>query len=139
MGLMIKPDRWLSIAEAAELAQEPTWKLKRKLLALHETTGGRVLQSYQKPGKKVRKWFVSAEALLVCLRTDPKVVDAQIEAIESRLGVLESRQVALRNAHRQHRREQSDRWKKQEAVNSAVRKAISATNELLCLLPVEHR
>jgi hypothetical protein len=76
-----------------------------RLTALHQRLGGGVLRSFNRPGTKVRKWWVNP-ARLARLLEEPEAVDAveeqlgehllRIEALEEKLQALRQSHIALK-------------------------------------------
>lgn len=95
MGDRLKLDRWLSMAEAAQLAGVGRRTLLRRLWLLHNEIPGGLLKRMG-----ARKLFVSADALERALRTDPGLRDTEAEAFASRLEDFERKVLALRNSHK---------------------------------------
>lgn len=126
-----------TIREAARLVGVPPRVLKRRLLRLHERTGG-VLVSFEATGREVRKWHVQPAGLMVAMREDPTITEERLAEIEARLDELETRQVALRNTLRAHRAEDRTWKRRHERIASKLSSAIDNIAEVSSLL-VDHR
>jgi len=88
-------DRWLTIRQAAALVGDgmSPQRMRRRLKALAAQRPE--LDLIRRPGER---WFeVSAEALQRALTTDPDLRDTDLDALASRVRVIEDRQTALRN------------------------------------------
>lgn len=94
-----KLDRWIPLAEAAELAHVNVDTMRRRMHALNERMGGRVMVSYHRRGKP-RKYFVSVEALFSVMHTDPELRDRELAEMSERLRSAELKLDALRNWRR---------------------------------------
>lgn len=87
----MKLDKWIPMAEAAELAGEPLRRFRRRMLTLNERHGGQLLKHFGR-GQQRRHLHVSAEALLHHLRTKPAGDSAEIDALAERIAQLEAQQ-----------------------------------------------
>ncbi len=57
-----------------------------------------MLRSYNRPGTKVRKWWVNPAALKASLTFEPQAIDAELGEYDLRIETLEKRLQALRDA-----------------------------------------
>ncbi len=116
----MKQPRLLSVRQAAEAIGVTPRVMRRRLRALHERYEGNLLQSFQRPGQRVRKWWISPEVLQACLRADHERHDAELEDLRGRVCQVEDRTLALRGAHRQLRKQviQLQSWK--EGAQQAI-------------------
>lgn len=96
----MKLDRWIPISEAAALAEVSVRTMRRRMHALNSRCGGQVMRSYEPEGAKPRKYFVSAEALLHFMRTDPSALDNELAEIHARMDDFDRKLLALRDSHR---------------------------------------
>jgi hypothetical protein len=96
----MKLDRWIPISEAAELAGVGARTMRRRMLVLNARCGGRALRSYEPEGTLPRKYFVSVEALLHFLRTDPSSFDGELADIHGKMEEFDRKLNALRDSHR---------------------------------------
>lgn len=110
--------RLISIQQAAELSGDNYHNMRRKLVALNTKHDGKILQSFHRKGQ-VRKWFVSPDALLFCLRVDPAVNDQRIQLLESKLRAHEVGQRALRRGLRKLRGDFEAERERQDRLNNA--------------------
>jgi hypothetical protein len=69
------------------------------MTALHARLGGGVLRSYNKPGTRVRKWWVNLAAVRVGLTRDPADTEEAIGGVLLRLEDLEKKSEAFRQSH----------------------------------------
>jgi len=126
-----------TIREAADMVGVKPRVLKRRLLKLHARSKN-VLVSFEEDGRKVRKWHVKPAGLLLAMREDPKITDERFAEIEMRVNELETRQVALRNTLRAHRREDREWKKRHESIANKLSSALENIAEASSLL-VDHR
>jgi hypothetical protein len=119
----MKLDRWISISEAARLAGEVDERgrrrFKRRMMALNSRCGGKLLRSFDATGQP-RKYFVSAEALLFHLRTDPNMLDEQFEELRGIVEEHDKKLQALRQALRARTKTLDDRLSRLERVPSSA-------------------
>jgi hypothetical protein len=94
-------DDLLTIREAAEKAGTSVWKMKRRLLALHEDYDG-VLVSFQGSRRKVRKWWVNPAALL--LMKQSRLTIDQLEELREHVMENARKLEGLRDSHVSHKR-----------------------------------
>lgn len=73
--------------------------MRYRMVALHHKLGGGVLRSYSRPGKRVRKWFVNAEALRLSVERDPDDTERALGEHLLRIEELEKKLDALRQSH----------------------------------------
>lgn len=74
--------------------------LRRQMTALHARLGGGVLIAYNKPGTRVRKWFVNLAAVRVGLTQQPIDSEEAIGAVLLRVEDLEKKSEAFRQSHK---------------------------------------
>lgn len=115
LNASIKLDRWVPMAEAAKLADEPLWRFRRRMKILNERHGGQLLKHFGR-GNKHKRLHVSAEALMHHLRTDPNAIDEQVEALQAELAVTNRKLEALRDSHHAFRRKSSEWFRRYESV-----------------------
>lgn len=117
----MRPDGLLTIPEAAELAGVKVYTMRRRLRALNERHGGKLLLSFSN-GARVGKWLVSPSVLMELMRTDQKADDAKEEATDNRLAEVDGKLLALRGAHRKLRGRVESGFAKQERWNRNLQK-----------------
>lgn len=101
------PKGLLSIRQAAELIGAHPKTLLRRLTRLHEQHGG-VLVSFERPGAKVRKYFIQRDRLMEVWSHESEedfTDDEKDEAEKFRIEEFEAKLLALRAAHRKTRAE----------------------------------
>lgn len=125
-----KLDRWISIADAARLAEEPKWRMRRRLQDLNEATGGRILRRFgTKRGARVKIW-VSTEELLRELGSTVHRHDGEISRIKADLEGLGRNLRRLRVQHQGLAEHVRLAEKRQDEINRANQAAIEAVRQL---------
>lgn len=138
----MKSARLLSVRQAAELVGVTPRVMRRRLRALHERYEGKLLQSFEGPGRKVRKWWIPPEVLQACLRADHDRQDAELEDLRGRVTQVEDRTLALRGAHRQLRKHVNriDTWREgTEQAILGISKMLGLPGPMSELARVGHR
>lgn len=69
------------------------------MTALHARLGGGVLVAYNKPGTRVRKWFVNLASVRVGLTRQPVDTEEAIGDVLLRVEDLEKKSEAIRQSH----------------------------------------
>lgn len=94
----------MSVPEAARAAGVHPRTMRRRLLALNFQCGGGIVRSLHLQGKP-RKYFVQVQALQRALEDAPNPVESELGDLRTRVDDLEKKLDALRNAHRQLKRQ----------------------------------
>lgn len=94
---------WIRIPEAARLVGMSRQGMRKRLLRLNQIAGGRLLRRESATGRGGH-FEVCVEVLRELRSYDPKERERELGHVHWRIGEVEGRLEALRNAHRAHRR-----------------------------------
>lgn len=70
-----------------------------RMTGLHQRLGGGVLRSHNRPGTKVRKWFVNPLVVKAAVEKDPDATEVALGEHLMRIEELERKLEALRQSH----------------------------------------
>lgn len=93
------PKGWIDVRAAARRAHVSHWKMLRRLRRLHESAGGGIIESYQPPGRKPRKYWVNPDALRLAVDGRAPELERRLEEALSRLALVEKKVNRLRDSH----------------------------------------
>lgn len=109
---------WISIPEAAAAAGVHPRTMRRRLLALNFQCGGGIVRSLHLQGKP-RRYFVQVQALQKAMDAEPNQVESELGDLRTRVDDLEKKLDALRNAHRQLKKQLKGNREPSPAVTPA--------------------
>lgn len=89
----------MPLAEHARARGIPERTLRRQMTALHARLGGGVLVAYNKPGTRVRKYWLNLAAVRVGLTKQPVDTEEAIGEVLLRVEDLEKKSEAFRQSH----------------------------------------
>lgn len=90
---------WITVNEAARLAEISRWQMRRRLKTWDKVCGGRLLRWADKPGGKLE---VNPAVLRQMLRADPVDRERELSEVHERIDVLDGRTKALRSKVKKH-------------------------------------